>query len=177
MFLKKFLFIVFVLTPFFILAQQHSYVGVKVCKMCHKSSKRGNQYGIWKKTKHAKAFEVLLTEKAEKVAKKKGLKTKASESPECLKCHVSGYNVDKSLLGKKFKMEDGVQCETCHGPGSDYKKNSIMKDKKKAVANGLKLYNKPEELCVKCHNEESPFYKKFDFATFWAKIKHPVPKK
>lgn len=173
---KFFLIVVFVFIPFFLFAQ-HSYVGVKTCGMCHKSQKTGNQLGVWKNSLHSKAYETLLTEKAEKVAKEKGLKTKASEAPECLKCHVTGYDLDASLLGKKFKMEDGVQCETCHGPGSDYKKKSIMKDRDKAVANGLILYEKPEELCVKCHNEESPFYKEFKFAEFWDKIKHPVPAK
>ncbi len=174
---KKSLFVIFLLTPLFVMAQEHSYVGVKTCGMCHKSEKSGNQLGVWKNSLHSKAYETLLTEKADKVAKEKGLTTKASESPECLKCHATGYDLDASLLGKKFKIEDGVQCETCHGPGSDYKKKSIMKDREKAIANGLILYDKPEELCVKCHNEESPFYKEFNFAEFWDKIKHPVPKK
>ncbi|GBD88915.1 perchlorate reductase subunit gamma precursor [bacterium BMS3Abin03] len=173
---KLFLTITLVFVPVFLFAQ-HSYVGVKTCGMCHRSEKSGNQLGIWKNSQHSKAFETLLTEKADKVAKDKGLKTKASESPECLKCHVTGYNVDASLLGKKFKMEDGVQCETCHGPGSDYKKKSIMEDKDKAIANGLLLYKKPEELCIKCHNEESPFYKEFKFTEFWDKIKHPISAK
>ena len=35
---------------------------------------------------------------------------------------------------------------------------------------------KPEG-CKKCHNPESPSYKKFKYAEFWAKIKHKIPKK
>ena len=176
MFVKKLLVIILVLTPFFTFAQ-HSYVGVKKCKMCHKSKKAGQQFVIWQKTKHAKAYENLKTDKANQIAKEKGFTTPAVETPECLKCHATGYNVDASLLGKKFKVEDGVQCETCHGPGSDYKKKSIMKDKAKAVANGLKLYEKPEELCMTCHNAESPTYVDFKFDEYWNKIKHPVPTK
>jgi hypothetical protein len=165
--------------PFYsIMAQQtHGYVGVETCGMCHKTEKQGNQLSIWKGSKHSKAFLSLQTEKADQVAKEKGFTTKAADTPECLKCHVSGYNIDKSLVGEKFKMEDGVQCETCHGPGSDYKSNKIMKDKQEAVKNGLKLYEKPEEFCMGCHNAESPTYTGFVFAEMWDKIKHPLPKK
>ncbi len=155
----------------------HKYVGAKKCGMCHRSKKRGGQYQIWKASKHAKAYKTLQTAEADKISMKKDGK-KAVDNPNCLKCHATAYNVDKSLVKKSFKVEDGVQCETCHGPGSDYKKMSVMKNKQKAIANGLKLYNDPgSELCTKCHNPESPFYKKFNFDKFWAKIKHPLPKK
>ena len=143
--------------------------------MCHKSEKAGQQLSIWENSLHSKAYKTLQTEKADKIAKEKGFTTKAAETPECLKCHASGYNVDASMLDKKFSVEDGVQCETCHGPGSDYKSMKIMKNKEEAVANGLKLYEKPEDLCITCHNAESPTAVEFDFATMWAKIKHNKP--
>jgi len=133
------------------------------------------QLTIWQNSKHAEAYKLLQTEKADKIAKEKGFETKAVETPECLKCHASGYNVDASMLDKKFSVEDGVQCETCHGPGSDYKSMKVMKKKEDAVANGLVLYEKPEDLCVTCHNAESPTFVDFDFATMWAKIKHNKP--
>lgn len=155
----------------------HSYVGVDNCGMCHKTEKQGNQLGVWKGTRHSNAFKTLLSDAALKIAKDKGLAAPPSESEECLKCHVSGFNLDKSLLGAKFSITDGVQCETCHGPGSDYKAAKIMKDRKEAVANGLMFYEKPEELCVKCHNEESPTFKGFNFEEMWSKVKHPVAAK
>lgn len=155
----------------------HSYVGVETCGMCHKTEKQGNQIGIWKKTSHAQAFNTLQSDAALKIAKEKGLAGLPSESEECLKCHVSGANLDKSLLGAKFNMSDGVQCETCHGPGSDYKSAKIMKDRKEAIASGLLVYEKPAELCVKCHNEESPTFKSFNFDEMWPKIAHPVAAK
>ena len=164
-----------VLAPFFFSFAQHSYVGAETCGMCHKSEKAGQQLVIWQKSLHAQAYKTLQTEKADKIAKEKGFTTKAVETPECLKCHATGYNVDASLLGNKFKVEDGVQCETCHGPGSDYKSMKVMKNKEDAVKNGLKLYEKPEDLCVTCHNAESPTAVEFDFATMWAKIKHNKP--
>jgi len=42
-----------------------------------------------------------------------------------------------------------VQCEACHGAGSDYKKMSIMKDREKAVANGLEIPS--QATCNGCH--------------------------
>ena len=50
-----------------------------------------------------------------------------------------------------------------------------MEDTEKAVANGLLLYENPEELCITCHNAESPTMVEFVFAESWEKIKHDVP--
>ena len=158
---------------------QNKYVGVKNCGMCHKAEKQGNQLGIWQKSKHAEAYKTLLSVKADSVAKSKGLKKPAAESPECLECHVIGYKVAADLVDKNFDYKDGVQCETCHGPGSGYKSIPIMKDKVKSAAAGLKLYKNEaeiEKLCRTCHNDKSPMYKDFKFEEMWAKIKHPKPK-
>ena len=175
MFAKIMLICAIIFAPIFFSFAQPSYVGVKSCVMCHKSEKQGQQKSIWENSQHSKAYETLLTEKADQIAKEKGFETKASETEDCLKCHVSGYNVEASLLGKNFKIEQGVQCETCHGPGSDYKSKKIMKDTEQAVANGLILYENPEELCITCHNAESPTYVDFNYAENWEKIKHNKP--
>jgi hypothetical protein len=156
----------------------NKYVGVKICSPCHKTEKSGNQFGIWQKTKHAEAFKVLATAKADEVAKAKGLKKPAAESPECLECHA--ITVDAKLAEKTLDPKDGVQCETCHGAGSGYKTISIMKDKAKAIAAGMAEYKDDaaiEKKCRTCHNEKSPTYKEFKFQERWPKIKHPTPKK
>lgn len=155
--------------------KQHGYIGVEACAMCHKTEKQGKQLDIWQNSAHSKAYQTLLTPEAEQIAKEKGFETPAAKTEACLKCHASGYNVDASLLGKKFKIEDGVQCETCHGPGSDYKSTSIMKNREEAIKNGLIFYENPKDLCVKCHNEESPTYKEMNFDEAYEKIKHPKP--
>jgi len=153
----------------------HGFIGAEACGMCHKTEKQGNQLSIWQGSKHSQAYLTLQTEKANQIAQQKGFQTPAVETPECLKCHVSGYNIDASLLGKKFKIEDGVQCETCHGPGADYKSKSVMENREEAVKNGLIIFENPEEFCIGCHNVESPTYVEFNFAEMWEKIKHPVP--
>lgn len=158
----------------------YKYVGVKKCGMCHKSDKQGKQLSIWEKSDHAKAYETLKTAKADEIAKKKGLKTKAVDAPECLKCHATGY--DKSnMLEATFKIEQGIQCESCHGAGSEYskvKKPSMSREdnKKAAVAKGLDVHADTEKFCKTCHNPESPTYKPFNFKEKWNLIKHYVPK-
>lgn len=156
----------------------YKYVGVKICAPCHKSDKTGNQFGVWQKSKHSDAYKVLTTAKANEVAKAKGLKKSAAESPECLECHA--VTADPAQFEKTFDVKDGNQCEMCHGPGSGYKTMATMKDKAKAIAAGLAEFKDDaaiEAKCKTCHNEKSPTFKEFKFKDSWAKIKHMVPKK
>jgi len=178
--IMQLLLIFLVSFSFSLLAQdeqkKHGFIGAEACGMCHKTEKQGKQYDIWKGSKHAKAYEVLLTEEANKIAKDLGFETTAAKTPKCLKCHTAGSDVDATLLGKKFKMEDGVQCESCHGAGSDYKDMRVMKNREEAVKNGLVVHSDLEKFCVTCHNPESPTYIAIDIQENWNKIKHPTPK-
>lgn len=152
----------------------HKYAGVKKCSMCHKSEAKGNQHGQWLTTNHAKAYEGLASPEAQETAKRVGLSGDPQQAPQCLKCHVTAYGVDSSLLGEGFAVSDGVQCESCHGAGGDYLSLSVMKDTAKSIAAGLIIPTK--ETCVKCHNTESPNYKEFNFEESVKKIAHPRPK-
>ena len=154
---------------------EHQYVGVKKCSMCHKSEAKGDQFGKWQASPHSKAFEVLAGEKALAVAKEKGLKTAPQESPECLKCHVTGHGKPAEAFAATFVKEDGVGCESCHGPGSDYMAMKVMKDPAAAKAAGL--WTPDAKTCTACHNEESPTFKGFDFEKYAAKVAHPNPQK
>jgi hypothetical protein len=165
-------------------AAPHKYVGVKKCKSCHKKEAIGNQYGKWLDAKHSKAYENLASDDAKKAAAEKGIDD-PQKAGECLKCHVTAYDVDPKLVAKKFDITQGVQCESCHGAGKDYRKKKVMIDVEKAKAKGLIIPD--EKLCVECHNDESPFWDPnkytlangskagFDFEQAKEEIAHPVP--
>ncbi len=163
---------------FQIFAADYKYVGAKKCKMCHISAKSGAQYKKWEAMDHAKAYETLKSDEAKKIATEKGI-AKAEESPECLRCHSTAYEPatkkKRADVKPTLKVEEGVSCESCHGPGSVYKKKPIMKDHKKYLANGGIIPTK--EVCIQCHNADSPTFKEFKFEEKKAKIDHSIPKK
>jgi excinuclease UvrABC ATPase subunit len=157
-------------------SQDYKYVGVKKCAgMCHKGDSKGNQLEIWQDSKHSQAFTVLQSPEADKIAQDKGFQTPAAETPQCIKCHVLGKDIDPAELEDTFDKTQGVQCETCHGPGSEYKKITIMKDKEKAMANGLIMHDDKQAFCTTCHNSDSPTFKEFNVDEAWAKIQHTDP--
>ncbi|MDP2912638.1 MAG: cytochrome c family protein [Candidatus Omnitrophota bacterium] len=153
---------------------KHKYVGVKKCAICHKSEAKGSQYGKWLSTNHPKAYERLASPEAKETAKQAGVSGDPQQAPQCLRCHTTAYGVDSSLLGEGLAASDGVQCEACHGAGSDYVSLSVMKDRARAISQGLVIPTK--ETCLKCHNPESPNYKGFNFEESYKKIAHPRSK-
>ncbi len=143
----------------FSLITSADYVGVKKCRMCHKGEKRGKVFEKWAAREHANAFETL-----KKAGKEK--------DPACLKCHVTGFNNGGYKIGDENASKfEGVQCEACHGPGSTYKKMSVMKDKNKALAAGL-FYPKEKD-CKVCHDDtKCKAAKKFNYKEYLKKIDH-----
>jgi hypothetical protein len=156
--------------------EKHMYIGAAKCKMCHKKAEAGEQYLIWEKSAHAKAYEVLAGEKAMEVAKAKGIEN-PQEADECLKCHVTGHGAPAELLGTKYTVTEGVGCESCHGAGGDYYKKKtmvgVMTGEIEAASVGLTTPD--EKTCVKCHNEESPTFTGFKFEEKVKNIAHPIP--
>jgi len=152
-------------------SQEFTYVGAGKCQICHKTEKQGQQFPLWESRKHSKSFQALSTEKAAEIAKELGVENPA-ENPKCLGCHGPLHEKAPEL------KEEGVTCETCHGPGSEYKKMSIMKDHAEAVKNGMTEYESPEAIkkkCLSCH--ENAHGTTFDFEASWEKAKHPRPDK
>jgi Cytochrome c554 and c-prime len=150
----------------------HAYIGADKCKMCHNSPAKGAQYTKWTESAHSKAYAVLASDEAKKIAAEKGI-ADPQKDDACLRCHVAGHGAPAAKLTDKYKVEDGVSCEACHGPGGDYWKMQVMKDKTQAMAAGLVLPT--EATCKECHNADSPTFKGFDFAAAKAKIAHPLP--
>ncbi len=154
-----------------VFAQDHAFIGVKKCKMCHKGVKKGEIFEKWESTLHAQAFATLATEEAKAIGAEKGIENPQT-ADECLSCHITGYGVDAALT-EALIPENGVTCESCHGAGADFKKISVMKDRDAAIAAGLTA--DPKAVCVNCHNEESPTFKPFVFEERWTKIAHSRP--
>ncbi len=138
-----------------------AYVGVQSCKMCHKGEKKGMIYETWLEQKHAQATEAAIGEGE-------------GENELCLKCHSTGYGAGGyDPAAEDMEKFAGVQCEACHGPGSLYKKMSIMKDQEASVAAGLVIPT--EETCLKCHNNSHHEDMTFNFKEAWAEIEHKIP--
>jgi hypothetical protein len=169
------------------LAQEHSYVGIKKCRSCHKKVLMGNQYETWKESAHSRAFETLKGAEAIEIAKEKGITASPHEAAECLKCHVTAFGVGTERIKYVLEPADGVQCESCHGPGSDYRKMKVMADHQKSLVAGMWEPGKDEKICTTCHNNESPSWDStkfqladgtsvaFDFEQAKEKISHPIP--
>jgi hypothetical protein len=148
----------FIILPIETLARtpkRFNYVGVDLCKMCHKKEKLGNQYNVWTNTTHSKAFYTLGTLEAKEIATKLGIKN-PQQSGKCLRCHATCHVLTEEQALEDIRIEDGVQCEACHGPGEEYMYLEVMEDLEEAKDMGLIMPT--EETCRKCHNPESPTY-------------------
>ena len=170
-------------------AQAADYEGTAKCKICHNKKDTGSQYDKWKAMDHAKAFETLKSPESVKIGQDKGLEKPPSESPECLKCHVTAYDVAAKAVPAKIKLEEGVSCEQCHGPSSEHTALAMKQMKDKSIDLSGSQPEVKAEVCTKCHNDESPTWnperytlddgKKvgFDFEQAQKKIDHSNPKK
>lgn len=107
--------------------ESSTYVGWEQCSTCHPDIAE-----TWQNTRHAKAIESL---------KKSG----QENLPDCVKCHVTGYEKDGGFIDYELTPEmAGVQCEVCHGPGSNHVSNPVKENIIKESG---------QELCRECHTE------------------------
>ena len=134
------------------------YVSYKKCKTCHKDI-----YESWETTTHYTNFQAVLDS------------TGLSDTT-CFSCHATGYGEPGGFIDTTETPDlIGVQCESCHGPGSLYKKFSIMKDHEKAVAAGM--FEQTEEVCTRCHTEEQTPDFNYEEARKDPKGVHVIPEK
>jgi len=141
--------------------ESHTYVGVKTCKMCHKGEAKSMVFEKWEASKHAQAAAVLQGKEV---------------TDKCYGCHATGFGKPTGFKSDSLAtvLLAGVQCEACHGPGSDYKKINVMKDRKLAVQAGLIIPN--AESCTQCHNTLHHKDLIFDYKTAWPQIAHSIKK-
>jgi cytochrome c peroxidase len=157
-------------------AADHAFTGAAKCKTCHNKPADGAQFDQWMSTGHAKAFATLASEQAKAIAKEKGI-ADPQKADACLKCHVTGHGAKPALLGEKYSQAEGVSCETCHGAGGDYFPMKVMKEITAGKIDGASvgLIKPSKEMCVTCHNPESPTYKPFNYDEAIKLVAHPYP--
>ncbi len=120
-----------------------AFAGSQSCAKCHAADTK-----IWQHSKHSVALQSL-----EKVGE--------ARDPECVKCHVTGLNLNTGF--RSIKATPGlanVSCESCHG-------NAVLHS---LQPKKVKLPKVQLKMCTNCHTaDQSP---KFNPLTYWAKIQH-----
>ena len=155
------------------------YIGSQACGRCHDGPKMGHQFSKWRLTAHARAYAALSLPEAREITKLSGITEEPHSAKMCLGCHATASEEEDWRHGDEFHLEDGLQCEACHGPGSEYAREEIMRDKEKAMANGLIIPDKTES-CYRCHRVKGSHVavlnkKPFETNSAWAEILHPLP--
>ena len=142
-----------------------SFVGNKACMGCHKAEALD-----WKRSRHAKAFELLAPGRkpAEKRKVKLDPEKNFQKDEKCIKCHTTGYKQDGGFQDVETTPDlVGVGCEMCHGPGKEYReihKRMILEFKRSEVrAAGQTYATLGDKVCENCHeNKDSPMLKEVD---------------
>jgi len=119
-----------------------TYIGVKKCAACH-----FDQHLVWRKDKHAKAFDILPD--------------KYKEDASCLKCHTTGYGEATGYKTAADTNLAGTTCEACHGPGSQHAEickplanfDKLSKEQEKVARDSI-YRMLPRNVCVTCHTSK-----------------------
>ncbi|MFQ5449257.1 MAG: multiheme c-type cytochrome [Nitrospinaceae bacterium] len=118
------------------------YATEKKCQSCHAEAHR-----TWVNSRHGHAYATLR-------------KINKAFDPECLTCHVTGFNRPGGFVSEiDTPGLENVQCEVCHGPALQHVQ---------APGKGFGL--DPRQACKTCHvKNHSP---RFNYEKYWPKIKH-----
>jgi hypothetical protein len=137
-------------------AEGAKFAGAEACKTCHP-----NTFAKWSATKHAHAFESLLSDP----------KPNVIYDAECVSCHTTGFDYNSGWKSPELTAYlKGNQCENCHGPASRHAEAPDDKSFRAAIHLTADLADK-NGLCLRCHDEDnSP--KGFDFPQRWGQIIH-----
>ncbi len=117
------------------------YTGNDACSVCHQA-----QRDTWIFTRHASAFDTLVTHGADR-------------KRECVSCHVVGFDLPGgfTLSDRPQQLED-VGCESCHGRGGPH------------LSPGLVTNANYESVCLTCHNPTHSLG--FKYEEFLRKVSH-----
>ncbi len=109
------------------------YLGFRNCRVCHQA-----EFQDWLETPHATAMVSLDPQKE-------------ANRPECISCHVTGYQKPGGFQDRTSTSMVHVQCESCHGAGGGH-----------GLAEGVARPD-PGSTCLSCHRGK--FELKQDLAT------------
>lgn len=158
------------------------FEGSETCGECHTQA-----YAKWQRTPHAHATETLVN-----------LDPPRHHDPECLSCHVTGWEPQKYFPFKSGyrNLKDSFQltangCENCHGPSAlhaavergevDVDDSTIAKLRSQVRMrlvegegatdqDGSTIQGSVTQRCLECHDlDNSP---DFDFETYWPEVEH-----
>ncbi len=105
---------------------QDHFLGSELCIRCH--AEEGAQ---WKTTSHSVAWQTLIN-------------AKKDATPECIGCHVVGYNQPGGFVSATSTPNmSNVQCENCHGMGT---RHEAFPSSTRAVT---------AQVCITCHQGEN----------------------
>lgn len=112
-----------------------------------------NEYVTWvRRDKHAKAYEILLSEESRRIARNLGI-GEAHTAKMCLDCHAD--NPAAGMRGPNFQISEGVGCEGCHGGGQNWlSSHTAGPPHSDNIARGMTATDDPvvrAELCLSCH--------------------------
>lgn len=148
-------------------ASGRAFVGSQACADCHTSATKA--YHL---TTHSTAWKTLAE-----------LDVPRHHDPECLSCHVVGWEPQKFYPFKTGYLSADLTpllkdngCENCHGPGGSH---VAAEEGTEKVSDAEKLLRRTqmhsdlataEQSCRTCHDvDNSPA---FNFADYWESIKH-----
>ncbi|MBC7853726.1 MAG: hypothetical protein IAF94_09845 [Pirellulaceae bacterium] len=159
----------------------HKFVGTAKCGECHTKA-----LAVWEKTPHAHATDSL--QKPPKEAVTARTQIPRHHDPECLSCHVTGWNPQEFYPHKSGYL--GLEktphlthngCENCHGPGSAHvaaesgetklgetEIQKLRDQLKLPLAGGL-----AERRCAQCHDgDNDPDFSDKTFEKYWKQVEH-----
>ena len=152
------------------------FVGSEKCGECHTKA-----FDKWVETPHSHATETL-------VHPPERYEVPRHFDPECLSCHVTGWNAQGYYPYRSGYVEleasqhlRGNGCENCHGPGSQHVaaeegESDLDDDQLEALRDQMKLaMADAKENCLQCHDiDNSPdFHVEEAFEKeYWPAIEH-----
>jgi peroxiredoxin len=123
------------------LLRSQGYSGNEVCSVCHE-----REHETWQFTTHASAYDTLLKHGEE-------------NNPECVGCHVVGYEQPAGFVSSQETPDlEHVGCETCHGRGGPHLSPGFLQNGDYAP------------VCITCHDSKHSLG--FDYAAFVPRVSH-----